>query len=158
MDLSEPQSSWARLLKSTSRSRWVTSAHGRAMTIIAEKARSLNCAEVFVNSFSHTFPCHSDYSHLRTIFANIQLLFELIWTIRRTSPNRDPDALLSVAQAMRCGCEIAQPSAHHCGSVAARQPQLSQGKASPIMNNFGASPTFKSEASDRGPGDTSSVR
>ena len=92
--------------------------------------------------FPHTFPCHSDYSHLRTIFANIQLLFKL-WTIRRTSRNRGPDALLSVAQAMRCVCEIPQPSAHHCGSVAARQPQLSQGKALPIMTIFGASPTFK---------------
>ena len=80
----------------------------------------------------------------------------MIWTVFRASLNSGPDALLSVAQIMHCVTETPQLASRYGSSAILsfaffhRQPQLSQGKASPIVTLFGASPTFKSEASDRG--------
>ena len=59
------------LLKSTSTARWVTSAHGRALTIIAESQHPSTpmwasvfkntCVEVFTKSCSHNFQWPSGY-------------------------------------------------------------------------------------------------
>ena len=84
----------------------------------------------------------------KNILGNV-LFSDGMWNVKMSGR---PDGLFGVAQIMVCVIEnsiakvpatVAQyPFFFH------RQPQLSQGKASPIMTIFYASPTFEGEASD----------
>ena len=66
---------------------------------------------------SHKFLWPSGSCHVRTILAYIQFLVKLIWTTIRTSLNRGPDALLSVAQIKRCVTETPQRTSRYVRSA-----------------------------------------
>ena len=75
------------LLKSTSTARWVTSAHGRALTIIAEGQHPATpCGHLCLRK--HLSRCSQlmlPPVSVRTILAYIQFLDILVWTIIRTA-------------------------------------------------------------------------